>query len=80
MLFERTGWSKDKEAVLEKHRNGVGLTPEDVFRNPYMLDFLQLEEKPGYAETDLEGAIIAGYHRGGATERNCGEPDIGVCL
>jgi len=49
MLFERTGLSKDKGAVLEKHRNGVGLTPEDVFRSPYMLDFLGLEEK---AEAD----------------------------
>jgi predicted nuclease of restriction endonuclease-like (RecB) superfamily len=59
MLFERTGLSKDKEAVLEKHRKGVGLTAEDIFRSPYMLDFLGLEEKPEYVETDLEGAIIA---------------------
>jgi hypothetical protein len=29
MLFERTGLSKDKEAVLEKHRKGSGLTPGD---------------------------------------------------
>ncbi|HXB35508.1 MAG TPA: DUF1016 N-terminal domain-containing protein [Puia sp.] len=57
MLFERTGLSKDKEAVLEKHRKGVGLTAEDIFRSPYMLDFLGLEEKPEYVETDLEGAI-----------------------
>jgi predicted nuclease of restriction endonuclease-like (RecB) superfamily len=59
MLFERTGLSKDKEAVLEKHRKGSGLTPDDIFRSPYMLDFLGLEEKPAYVETDLEGAIIA---------------------
>jgi predicted nuclease of restriction endonuclease-like (RecB) superfamily len=59
MLFERTGLSKDKEAVLEKHRKGTGLTPDDIFRSPYMLDFLGLEEKPAYVETDLEGAIIA---------------------
>ncbi|HEV3327387.1 MAG TPA: PDDEXK nuclease domain-containing protein [Puia sp.] len=59
MLFERTGLSKDKEAVLEKHRKGTGLKPDDIFRSPYMLDFLGLEEKPAYVETDLEGAIIA---------------------
>ena len=59
MLFERTGLSTDKEAVLEKHRKGVGLTPGDIFRSPYMLDFLGLEEKPEYVETDLEGAIFA---------------------
>jgi len=58
MLFERTGLSKDKEAVLEKHRKGTGLKPEDVFRNPYLLDFLGLEEKATYVETDLEQAII----------------------
>lgn len=58
MLFERTGLSKDKQSVLEKHRNGTGLTPEDIFRNPYMLDFLGLEEKATYVETDLEQAII----------------------
>jgi predicted nuclease of restriction endonuclease-like (RecB) superfamily len=59
MLFERTGLSKDKEVVLEKFRKGTGLTPGDIFRSPYMLDFLGLEEKPAYVETDLEGAIIA---------------------
>jgi predicted nuclease of restriction endonuclease-like (RecB) superfamily len=58
MLFERTGLSKDKEAVLKKYRKGSGLKPEDVFRNPYLLDFLGLEEKSHYVETDLEQAII----------------------
>ncbi len=58
MLFERTGLSSDKQAVLEKHRNGTGLTPEDIFRSPYLLDFLGLEEKATYAETDIEGGII----------------------
>jgi predicted nuclease of restriction endonuclease-like (RecB) superfamily len=58
MLFERTGLSNDKEAVLKKHRKGSGLAPEDVFRSPYLLDFLGLKEKPEYVETDLEQAII----------------------
>ncbi len=58
MLYERTGLSKDKEAVLEPHRKGSGLKPADVFRSPYFLDFLGLEEKPSYVETDLEQAII----------------------
>lgn len=58
MLFERTGLSSDKQAVLEKHRNGSGLKPEDIFRSPYLLDFLGLEEKAEYAETDIEQAII----------------------
>lgn len=58
MLFERTGLSSNKQAVLEKHRKGSGLKPEDIFRSPYLLDFLGLEEKPAYAETDMEQAII----------------------
>ena len=58
MLFERTGLSKDKEAVVEKHRKGTGLKPEDIFRDPYMLDFLGLKERSQYVETDLEQAII----------------------
>ena len=58
MLFERTGLSSDKQAVLEKHRKGSGLKPEDIFRSPYLLDFLGLEEKAEYAETDMEQAII----------------------
>src|SRR5271155_1154014 len=57
MLFERTGLSKDKEAVLENQRKGSGLKPEDVFRNPYLLEFLELKEKPECVETDLEQAI-----------------------
>ena len=59
MLYERTGLSKDKEAVLEPHRKGTGLKPADVFRSPYFLDFLGLEEKSSYVETDLEQAIIS---------------------
>jgi predicted nuclease of restriction endonuclease-like (RecB) superfamily len=59
MLYERTGLSKDKEAVLEPHRKGSGLKPADVFRSPYLLDFLGLEEKSNYVETDLEHAIIS---------------------
>lgn len=58
MLFERTGISSNKQAVLNKHRTGSGLKPEDVFRNPYILDFLGLEEKTHYVETNLEQAII----------------------
>ncbi|MES2772847.1 MAG: PDDEXK nuclease domain-containing protein [Bacteroidota bacterium] len=58
MLFERTGLSTDKIAVIEKHAKGIRLKPEDVFRNPYMFEFLGLEEKAAYSETDLESAII----------------------
>lgn len=58
MLYERTGLSTDKQAVLEKHYQETNLQPEDIFRNPYLLDFLGLEERSSYSETDLEEAII----------------------
>lgn len=58
MLFERTGLSTDKTAVLQKHAKGTGLTANEVFRNPYMLEFLGLDEKTEYSESDLEQAII----------------------
>ncbi|GAA4999852.1 hypothetical protein GCM10023206_01060 [Acinetobacter puyangensis] len=48
LLFERTGLSLDKEKVLEKHAKGTGLSAKDVFRNPYMLEFLGLQEKIEY--------------------------------
>jgi predicted nuclease of restriction endonuclease-like (RecB) superfamily len=58
LLYERTGMSKNKEEFLERHSKGSGLNPEDVFRNPLMLEFLGLEEKKEYSETDLETAVI----------------------
>lgn len=62
MLFERTGLSTNKEAVLEKHIRQERLLPEDIFRNPYMLEFLGLKEEAEYSETELEQAIINHLH------------------
>jgi predicted nuclease of restriction endonuclease-like (RecB) superfamily len=60
MLFERTALSKrpDKLARLEiqKLREQDQLSPDLVFRDPYVLDFLGL--KDSYLEKDLEAAII----------------------
>jgi len=58
LLYERTGLSSDKETVLKNHLLENDLKPEDVFRNTYMLEFLGLEEKPSYTESDLEESII----------------------
>lgn len=58
MLFERTGLSTDKKAVLQKYHDETEMQAEDIFRNPYLLEFLELEESPFYSETDLEEAII----------------------
>ena len=58
LLYERTGLSTDKETTLEKHIVQNGVKPEDVFRNTYLLEFLGLEEKLSYNESDLEESII----------------------
>jgi predicted nuclease of restriction endonuclease-like (RecB) superfamily len=58
LLYERTGLSTDKEGILKKHIVQNDVKPEDVFRNTYLLEFLGLEEKPSYSESDLEESII----------------------
>jgi len=58
LLFERTGLSTDKESVLEEHQLANDLKPEDVFRNTYLLEFLGLEQRTSYTESDLEESII----------------------
>ncbi len=58
LLYERAGLSKNKKAVIEKHK-GTGIeAPGVFFRNPYLLEFLGLEEKSEYTELDMEQAII----------------------
>jgi predicted nuclease of restriction endonuclease-like (RecB) superfamily len=60
MLFERTALSRKPEKLaaleLKKLREEDTLTPDLVFRDPYLLDFLGL--KDSYAEKDLEAAIL----------------------
>jgi len=60
MLFERTALAKKPELVaaqeLELLRQEDQLTPDLVFRDPYLLDFLGLADT--YSERDLESAIL----------------------
>ena len=60
MLFERTALSKKPAkliaAELKKLRHEGRLSPDLVFQDPYLLDFLGL--KGTYAESDLEAAIL----------------------
>jgi predicted nuclease of restriction endonuclease-like (RecB) superfamily len=60
LLFERTALSSKPEvtiqAELERLRDTKQLTPDLVFRNPYLLDFLGLP--PEHSERDLEDAIL----------------------
>ncbi len=60
MLFERTALSRKPEKLarieLAKLREGDQLSPDLVFRDPYLLDFLGLKDT--YSEKDLESAIL----------------------
>lgn len=58
-LYERTGLSTDKAAVLAGHAGAQPLMVADVVKNPYVLEFLGLDERTNYSESDLETAIIA---------------------
>lgn len=59
MLYERIGLSKDKEAVLKLAQEGqVGESPNRMIRDPYVLEFLGLEEDSKYSEAKLEQALI----------------------
>jgi len=60
LLFERTAIAKKPENVAKQElkllQDRGELTPDLVFRDPYLLDFLELTD--AYDEKDLENAIL----------------------
>ena len=60
MLFERTALSKKPNKLIRQElaalREEDKLTPDLVFRDPYVLDFLKLKDT--YSENDIEAAIL----------------------
>ncbi|MCI0539023.1 MAG: PDDEXK nuclease domain-containing protein [Verrucomicrobiales bacterium] len=60
MLYERTALSKTPDKLIRQElaalREEDNVTPDFVFRDPYVLDFLGLRNT--YAEKDLEAAIL----------------------
>lgn len=57
-LYERTGLSTDKAAVVAAYAGAQPLQVGDVVKNPYVLEFLGLEQRPSYSESELEQAIV----------------------
>ncbi|ETR72734.1 MAG: hypothetical protein OMM_01487 [Candidatus Magnetoglobus multicellularis str. Araruama] len=58
-LYERLALSRDKEKIKELSEKGqVVDRPKDILKNPYVLEFLELEEHTSYSEHQLETAII----------------------
>lgn len=64
-LYLRSAIAKQPESVISSElsqlREGGQVTPDLVFRDPYMLDFLGLPD--GYSERDLESAILRDMER-----------------
>lgn len=58
-LYERLSLSRDKQGVLDLSRRGhVIEKPMDVLKEPFVLEFLDLDEKERYSENDLETEIL----------------------
>ena len=59
MLYERTGLSTNRKAVIERARKQAPQKSiDDVLRDPYILEFTGLAERPEYSENDLETALL----------------------
>lgn len=57
--YERLLMSRDKNALVEYERKGnVPGTPEEMIKDPYVLEFLGLEGKSSYTEKELEARIL----------------------
>jgi len=60
MLYERTAISRKPADLAQKElaqlREKGNMSPDLVFRDPYLLDFLNLKDT--YSESDLETAIL----------------------
>ncbi len=58
-LYERIAISTDKDKVYRLALEGQKFEkPQDVIKDPYVLEFLGLKELPEYSESELESRII----------------------
>ena len=59
MLYERLLLSNDKESVLAMARKErLPQNPQEIIKDPMVLEFLGLDRLPHYYESDLENALI----------------------
>lgn len=59
-LYERLALSRDKAGIKRLAKEGQLITkPEDLFKEPLVLDFLGLSEQASYSESDLEAALLS---------------------
>lgn len=59
LLYERTGLSTNKKAVIERARKQEPRESiADILRDPYVLEFAGLAERPEYSEGEMESALL----------------------
>ena len=59
MFHERLLASKDKETVAQEiQKSAPARRPEDIIRDPYVLEFLGFSDDTAFRESDLEQALI----------------------
>lgn len=58
-LYERLALSRNKEEVMKLSNEGQIIhKPQDLLKNPLTLEFLGLDEKASFSESEMEQAII----------------------
>jgi predicted nuclease of restriction endonuclease-like (RecB) superfamily len=59
MLFHRVALSKDKQGILELSQKGIEIQQaEDIIKDPYVLEFLNIPQQHQYLESELEAKLI----------------------
>lgn len=59
-LYTRLSLSRDKDKVLELSQKGQIIEkPQDLIKNPYILEFIGLPEQSSYSENELEEKLIS---------------------
>ena len=58
-LYERLLLSKDKDKIKQLAKDGQTIDkPQDLIKDPYILEFVGLDEKSSYSESELEQRLI----------------------
>lgn len=64
MLFHRLALSKDKKGVLELSKQGQDIQKaEDILKDPYVLEFLNIPQSNQYLESELEERLISNLQK-----------------
>jgi len=64
MLFHRLALSKDKKGVLELSQQGLEVQKaEDIIKDPFVLEFLNIPQNDQYLEGELEEKLITNLQK-----------------